>query len=111
MNKANLYFISRPSADDIGYEEYDSCVVCAASPEEAVTIHPTTRKGDPDRVNYVYVNGHWYMTYNDGRVDAYAEYGGAGWTDDIESLVVENIGQAQGEYMLGRVICSSFNAG
>ena len=44
MNKANLYFISRPSADDIGYEEYDSCVVCAASPEEAVTIHPTTEK-------------------------------------------------------------------
>jgi len=111
MKQANLYFISRPPADDIGYDEYDSCVVCATSPEEAITIHPSFHKGDPDRINYVYVDGLWYMIVNDGSVDTEHEYKGAGWTDDIESLVVENIGQAQGEYMLGRVICSSFNAG
>jgi hypothetical protein len=107
----NLYLVTRNENDHIGYDEYDSCVVCATSPEEAITIHPSFEKGNPDKVSYVYVDEQWYMIFNDGSVDTESAYNGAGWTSDIESLQVENIGQAQGAYMLGRVICSSFCAG
>jgi hypothetical protein len=107
----NLYLITRNENDDAGYDEYDSCVVCATSPEEAIAIHPSTVKGDPDSVNYVYVDEMWYCVFNDGSVDTHSAYNSGGWTSDIESLTVECVGQAQGAYMLGRVICSSFNAG
>lgn len=102
-----LYLLTRD--DDIGYDEYDSCVVCASSPEEAIKIHPSFKVGDPDTSIYIYSGGEWYMTFDDGTVDSESYNGG--WTSDIVSLKVENVGTAQGAYMLGRVICSSFNAG
>lgn len=34
----NLYLIKRPDRAD--YDEYDSAVVCAATPEEAMHTHP-----------------------------------------------------------------------
>jgi len=107
----NLYLITRNENDHIDHDEYDSCVVCATSPEEAITIHPSFEKGKPDKVSYSYFDGQWYMVFNDGTVDTESAYNSGGWTSDIESLQVENIGQAQGAYMLGRVICSSFCAG
>jgi len=105
---AYLYLITRD--DDIDYDEYDSCVVCASSPEEAIKIHPSFKVGDPDTLRYAYFDGSWYMVF-DGVVDTERAYSNGGWTGDIDSLKVENVGTAQGAYMLGRVICSSFNAG
>ena len=52
-----------------------------------------------------------YMVFADGTVDTETAYNSGGWTSDLDSLKIENIGTAQGAYMLGRVICSSFNAG
>jgi hypothetical protein len=104
-----LYLLTRD--DDIDYDEYNSCVVCASSPEEAIEIHPSFSKGDPDTLRYSYFDGSWYMIFADGTVDTERAWNSGGWTSDIDSLKVENVGTAQGAYMLGRVICSSFNAG
>jgi hypothetical protein len=109
MTTPYLYRISRNPDERIDYDEYDSYVVCAASPEEAVEIHPATRIGVKDSARYLYV-GSWRMVFNDGSVDSESA-GNCGWTSDLSSLVVENIGTAQGLHMLGRVLCSSFNAG
>jgi len=111
MSAPYLYLITRNENDHVGYDEYDSYVVCAASPEEAVKIHPSTRVGNEELARCLYFNESWYFVENNGRVDTEPADNCAGWTSDIESLSVENIGQAQGAYMLGRVICSSFNAG
>lgn len=42
----NLYLLTRK--DELTYDEYDSCVVCAETEEDAKTIHPdgTVFKGD-----------------------------------------------------------------
>jgi hypothetical protein len=104
-----LYLITRD--DEIDYDEYDSYVVCANSPEEAIKIHPSFSKGDPDTLRYSYFDGSWYMILADGTVDTERAWNSGGWTSDVDSLKVENVGTAQGAYMLGRVICSSFNAG
>jgi hypothetical protein len=47
-----LYRVSRPEHEHIEFDEYDNYVVCAASPEEAVKIHPATRIGVKDCVRY-----------------------------------------------------------
>ena len=65
---AYLYRVSRDSDEHIDYDEYDSYVVCAASPEEAVEIHPANRLGDPDRVSFIYVDEQWYMVFADGMI-------------------------------------------
>jgi hypothetical protein len=104
-----LYLITRD--DVVDYDEYDSYVVCANSPEEAVQVHPSTKIGDPDACKFIYCNGGWYMVCEDGSVDTYPAYNSGGWTTDLDSLKVENIGTGQGAYMNGRVLCSSFNAG
>ena len=106
-----LYRVSRPAHEHIDYDEYDSYVVCAASPEEAVEIHPGTKVGEKDSNRYLYHDGSWRVVFNDGTVDSEPAYNSGGWVSDVESLVVENIGTAQGPYMLGRVLCASFNAG
>ena len=108
---AYLYRVSRPEHEHIEYDEYDNYVVCAASPEEAVKIHPATRIGVKDQVRYEMINETWRVVFNDGSVDNEPAYNSGGWVSDVESLVVENIGTAQGPYMLGRVLCASFNAG
>jgi len=51
------------------------------------------------------------MIFDDGTVDTEPAHGAGGWTDDLESLSVEYLGEAMGAHMLGRVLCSSFNAG
>jgi hypothetical protein len=106
-----LYRVSRPAHEHIEYDEYDSYVVCAASPEEAVEIHPATKVGVKDQVRYEMINETWRVVFDDGTVDTEPAYNSGGWVSDVESLVVENIGTAQGPYMLGRVLCASFNAG
>ena len=109
MTTPFLYLLTRD--DDIDYDEYGSCIVCASSPEEAIKIHPSFSKGNPDTLRYIYSNDFWYMIFADGTIDSECAYGSGGWTSDIDSLKVENVGTAQGAYMLGRVICSSFSAG
>ena len=103
-----LYLITRE--DEIDYNEYDSYVVCADSAEDALQVHPSFKMGDPDALRYTYFDGSWYLV-RDGLVDAKCALGNGRWTGDIDSLKVEMVGNAQGAYMLGRVICSSFNTG
>lgn len=79
----NLYLISRP--DRVGYDEYDSAVVCANSEGEARRIHPSE-------------NEQWT-----GVEDTYGSWVNA------NRVRVKLIGVAvEG---LDRVVCASFNAG
>jgi len=77
-----LYLLERN--EQVGYNEYDSCVVCAKDEEEAKTIHPS----------------------ND--TDAEDSYGT--WTTTKENIDVTLLGTALKGMKKG-VICTSFNAG
>ena len=80
----NLYLIYRNEAID--YDEYDSAIVAAESPEDAITIHPDGREASVPRA--------------DDR----------NWAYNINNIKVTLIGQATPETKRG-VILASFNAG
>jgi len=109
MTKPGIFLISRE--DDIDYDEYDSFVVVAMCPSDAVRTHPSFKMGDPNVIRYLRHCGEWFMIFDDGTVDTKPACNAGGWTDDLESLSVEYVGEAMGGHMLGRVICSSFRAG
>lgn len=81
----NLYKISQST--NVGYDTYDSAVVCAPDPETARTINPgETRKGDCV----------WRAT--------------GCWCRSPDDVVVELIGKAVDGSEIG-VVVASFNAG
>ena len=80
----NLY---RISADTIGYNQYDSAVVCAPDEETASRMHPDGATWNPE---------HW---------DCY----GRSWAKSPKDVAVKLIGQATNNINVG-VICASFNA-
>lgn len=83
-----------------GYDTYDSCIVVAASPEEAKRIHP---RGDR-----VWDGRRW--TYSDGRPSATWASSDGGWVSDIEAVTATLVGVAHPTVEPG-VVCASFNAG
>ena len=99
----NLYLVSRPDSDRIGYDEYDSMVVAAESEVAARLIHPRSG-GEWRRVGIL--GGYWV-----GRDQAEDD----DWADKTwappATLVVVMIGVAITDIESGTVICSSFNAG
>lgn len=80
----NLYLISRNEA--IGYDEYDSAIVAAESPEDAITIHPDRQKASVPQA------------------------GDHSWAYNVKNIEVTLIGQATPKTKRG-VILASFNAG
>ena len=80
-----IYFLSQE--DNLGYDTWDSCVVCAETEEEAKLIHP-------DGSDKPFIKGDLWHT----------------WADSPESVHCEEIGIANDPKVKG-VICASFNAG
>lgn len=78
----NLYLIKR--TDKIGWDEWDSIVVAAKTPKDAIKIHPS------------------------GRVVGWNEIF-SGWTNNPKNVKVTLIGEA--EQKEPGVILASFNAG
>lgn len=81
------------------YDTYDSAMVAADSPEDAVLTHPG---------GYVWKGRSWQQETADGTwVDG---YGNGSWTSVPALVRVEHIGTAK-EGTESGVICASFNAG
>lgn len=88
----NLYLLTQTEND--GYDTYDSCVVAAESPEEAVLINP---------------RGEVYRSARDGQKASGWVKGRGSWCASPEQVTVKLIGTAA-EGVRG-VVIASFNAG
>jgi hypothetical protein len=93
---ANLYHV-RSKEEYLGYDTYDSAVVCAESEEEAARIHPDGHTK--------FVDGHFRI--NGGRI--WSEY--LTWVKSPDEVTVTLIGTAHESISPGTVVCASFNAG
>lgn len=91
-----------------GYDTYDSAIVCAESTKEAKRIHPS----------YTWTKGGFY---DEDKKEFWTEYAGSdekylfegaygSWTNNLEAISVEEIGEANPSLQKG-VILASFNAG
>lgn len=105
LSSMKLYKLSQ--SVNYGYDTYDSCVVCAENEEEAKRIHPSyiwTEGGYYDEEKKEFwthnVNGEPYLFEN--------KYGG--WTNDLNEIRVEFLGNADDSVKKG-IVCASFNAG
>ena len=87
-----------------GYDTYDSAVVAAESPEDAVTIHPS----DMSNNQHDHILGQWYTEWNGER--SYRAISGGSWAQHSKDVTAELIGRAAPTVKRG-VICASFNAG
>lgn len=96
----HLYLLTQD--ENIDYDTYDSCVVCAESEDEAKHIHP-------DEKCYVWdgKSGGWAWR---NPIDPDAECRVTDWATRLESIRCELIGTAADGIEKG-VLCASFNAG
>lgn len=98
----NIYLITQPSSN-VGYDTYDSAIVAAETPYEAVRIHPGYDGEDrywDDSIKS------WRRGYGDNEpVQKSYE-----WIDDIEKITCQLVGKAEEGVDQG-VILASFNAG
>lgn len=83
-----------------GWDTYDSCVVVAASPEEARLMHP---RGDRSW------NGNGWA-YTDGTDPSTWRASEAGWAWHPDNVKAEEIGVTLAD-TAPKVVCASFNAG
>lgn len=85
----NIYHVSIPPSFHMGYDTYDSFVVCAMDEDDARSTHPQS-----DRWVYNYEKECWY----DGhiRTAGTTKYNKNGWVygKEVDSLIVEHIGVA-----------------
>jgi len=91
----NIYLVKR--IDSVSYDEYDS-FICTAKNEISA------RKTHPCFTFYEHRNNRWFDT-RAGNNAIGCNY----WINDIETLVIENIGISQSENEC--VILASYNAG
>lgn len=91
----NLYLLTQD--ENNGYDTYDSCVVAADSPKDAVLINPNgdLYKSDPG------------STYDGWAKGTHLDYDT--WCSSPEQVKVKFVGVAA-EGVTG-VVCASFNAG
>lgn len=82
----NLYLLEREIPEIMWWDQFDSCVVCATSAEEAAKIHPRMQENWNDHV------------------------GDRSRCKTPEEVEVTFIGKAADNVLLGEVICSSYNA-
>lgn len=88
MSTLNLYHVAIPNTIRVGYDMYDSMVVCASSVDDARQIHPCD----------VYP------------ITAWGYFGDWIRPEQISELIVEELGPALPSVQPG-VILASFNAG
>ena len=75
----------------VGFDTYDSCVVVAASAEDARQIHP----------------GSGYSECEDDDWGSFCD----DWADSPDQVEVILLGVANFDLLAGQIVCSSFNAG
>jgi hypothetical protein len=97
----NLYLLQRK--DFVDYDEYDSCVVVAATAEDAKYICPSEYSvWNKELQKYGF-------EMHDGTIE-YRDRTYHGW-DEPDNLLVVLIGKANDTFKEGDIICASFNAG
>ena len=99
-----IYLVSQKVNN--GYDTYDSMVVCAEDVQQAKRIHPSPAWSDG---GYYDEEIKEFWTKNVNGVPYFFE-GFGSWTNDLNAINVEYIGEASKEIKKG-VICASFNAG
>jgi hypothetical protein len=101
MNNLKLFYMTQDQ--ERGYDTYDSCIVVAETPEEAIRINPSP--------SLVWIDDEqgWGFKYADGRLEP--EYC-TSWANNIDRITVFEIGiLTEPNYTSGTVVCASFNAG
>lgn len=93
-----LYKISQEKA--LGYDTYDSAVVCAEDEDDAKTIHPNGN--DIVRDTFTDERGGWFKPHPDDR------YRYKDWAL-LQDIIVEYLGEAS-PYIRRGVVVASFNA-
>jgi hypothetical protein len=91
----NLYLLTQH--ENTGYDTFDSCVVAADSPEDAVLINPNgdVYRSDPNSKSEGWAKG-TTRSYD-------------GWASEPSAVKAKLVGVAA-EGVMG-VVCASFNAG
>ena len=102
---AGIFKVSRPNADHVDYDEYESFVVVCRDASAARRTHP--------RSTQEYINEGWAPRWSESReawVNSHNEPNSYhSWTTFIDELVVERIGDAADGHI--GVVCASFRAG
>jgi len=88
----NIYLVSR--TDKWTWDDFDSFVVVAKTPEDAANTHPYY---DPERPENEEKD--WLGSNSWVRIQ------------DKHTLVIKLVGKATEEYQQRQIICASFNAG
>jgi len=98
-----IFKVSRAPDDRIDYDEYDSFVCVAVDMAAARHMHPRPTRTWVDGTGWCWVGDtdHSHVT-----PDEYHS-----WTSEIDTLVIERIGVAIGDYPESGVVLTSFNAG
>ena len=100
-----IYKLSQKENDD--YDTYDSCIVIAENENDARRIHPSKHI---DNIFYDEIKKEFWTNYSKSE-ELYLfedEYGT--WTNEIDKIKVEYIGEAKKGLKKG-VLLASFNAG
>jgi len=87
----NIYLLTQ--FDSTGYDTFDSMIVIAKSPQQAILIHPEASWYDEDILSH----------------DRWSDKLGQSWADSPSTVAVEFIGKAKVKGP--RIVCTSFNAG
>lgn len=99
----NLYLISQ--TENIGYDTYDSAVVCAESEEEAKNIYPSIIPDNEIEKETGIRICDYDKEANQERWESYDE-----WASNPNNVMCKFLGKADKKTKKG-VICASFNAG
>ena len=109
----NIYLLKR--TDDIGWDEYKSCIVCAENEEEARSIHPNPFYSEECAKQAMRMNSNPF--YQDKKNCREYNWNGNNWDDDDwvafsnrNELKVELLGVANKNIKKG-VLDSNYNAG
>jgi hypothetical protein len=96
-----LYLLSQ--TENVGYDTYDSCVVAASDPEEAVRTGPDEyAKWDEEEQKFYDDYGNGKKQYHNGRFST--------WASHIKNIQVRHLGKAVEGTEEGYIL-ASFNAG
>lgn len=94
--------------ENSGYDTYDSCIVIAKNVYDARRIHPTR---SIDNIFYdENKKSFWSNHFGSEELYLFESYDYGSWTNDIEKIEVEYIGEAKKGSKKG-VVIASFNAG
>lgn len=96
----NIYLVSQE--ENCGYDSYDSMVVVAHTPEDAIRMDPSGYREWSDR------HQSWLFLYNDGSKSPEKV---SCWANELSNIDCSLLGVAEPGNTEARVVLASFNAG